>query len=64
MSRMMTYDTECYSLARHFTSDQTRELLVIELAQHIQASIEDYLENVEFQEDAARIAAADRAAGI
>lgn len=64
MSRMMMYDTECYRLARHFTNDQTRELLVVELAQHIQASIEDYLENVEYQEDAARIAAADRAAGI
>lgn len=61
---MIAYDHECYELARRFAGGQTAEHLVRDLARHIQAAIKDYLQNVEFEEDAARQDAADRASGI
>ena len=40
----MSYDPACYDLARHFMGDLTTERLRTELAQHIQTSIEDWIE--------------------
>ncbi|HTF70247.1 MAG TPA: hypothetical protein VK638_46980 [Edaphobacter sp.] len=63
---MRTIDPQCEELARYMTSeyDFVTEEQVKDLARHIQGSIKDWMQNVEFEKDAARQDAADRAAGI
>lgn len=63
---MTAIDPQCEQLARYMTSDYDfpTDEQVKDLARHIQGSIKDWMQNVEFEKDAARQSAHDRAVGI
>ncbi len=41
----MSFDPKCFELAEHFLPDKIREQTKEELAEHIQNSIEEWLED-------------------